>query len=56
MLKILVTLTLIFHIKFCSSFVADDLITDLPGVNFKLNFKQYSGYLQPDNESYLHYW
>jgi len=33
-----------------------DLIGDLPGVNFDLNYDQYSGYLDGDTGVHLHYW
>ncbi|GFR96119.1 carboxypeptidase, partial [Elysia marginata] len=33
-----------------------DLVTDLPGLSFKPNFKQYSGYLNGVNTRRLHYW
>lgn len=38
----------------------DDEIKDLPGLNEKINFKQFSGYLRGDDEKktkkFLHYW
>lgn len=33
-----------------------DLITKLPGLNFPTNYRQFSGYLKPDNSTFLHYW
>ena len=33
-----------------------DLVTALPGLNFKTNFKHYSGYLEAGNGQFLHYW
>lgn len=36
--------------------VEDDKITSLPGIQFKINFNQYSGYLNPDNMTFFHYW
>ncbi|KAK3773506.1 hypothetical protein RRG08_009278 [Elysia crispata] len=33
-----------------------DLITNLPGLSFKPNFKQYSGYLNGVATRRLHYW
>uniref|UniRef100_A0A0B7B8G6 Carboxypeptidase n=1 Tax=Arion vulgaris TaxID=1028688 RepID=A0A0B7B8G6_9EUPU len=34
----------------------EDLITDLPGLSWEPNFKQYSGYLQGAGTKKLHYW
>eukprot|EP01083_Nonionella_stella_P022267 61583_1 len=34
----------------------EDNITSLPGVNFDLNYQQYSGYLDLANGHHLHYW
>lgn len=34
----------------------NDLITDVPGLNFKPTFKQYSGYLNATNGHNLFYW
>ncbi len=34
----------------------DDLITNLPGLTFNPNFKQYSGYLPTATGNLLHYW
>jgi cathepsin A (carboxypeptidase C) len=36
--------------------VEDDKITSLPGIQFQINFNQYSGYLNPDNATFFHYW
>jgi len=33
-----------------------DLITNLPGLTWQTNYKQYSGYLNAGNGHYLHYW
>jgi len=33
-----------------------DLITDLPGLDFKINFQQFSGYLKGNEKTFLHYW
>uniref|UniRef100_A0A1I7SVL3 Carboxypeptidase n=1 Tax=Bursaphelenchus xylophilus TaxID=6326 RepID=A0A1I7SVL3_BURXY len=35
---------------------ADDEIKDLPGVNFDINFKHFSGFLQGSETHFLHYW
>lgn len=35
---------------------ADDEIKDLPGVNFTINFKHFSGFLQASSTHFLHYW
>ena len=34
----------------------DDKVTDLPGLNFDINYEQYSGYLDLSNGHHLHYW
>ena len=34
----------------------NDLVTDLPGLNWNVNYKQYSGYLDLNNGHHLHYW
>ena len=34
----------------------DDQVTDLPGLNFKPQFEQFSGYLDLSNGHHLHYW
>uniref|UniRef100_A0A914V0K8 Carboxypeptidase n=1 Tax=Plectus sambesii TaxID=2011161 RepID=A0A914V0K8_9BILA len=41
-----------------SSFAApaQDLVTNLPGLNFVPNFKHYSGYLQASPKHFFHYW
>lgn len=49
-----ILLPIFFHIVL--SDVPSDVITSLPGIDFKINFKQYSGYLQPDSSSFMHYW
>ncbi|GIY82649.1 hypothetical protein CEXT_377571 [Caerostris extrusa] len=33
-----------------------DEIKELPGLNFPLNYKHYSGYLNATKGRYLHYW
>uniref|UniRef100_A0A7E4W707 Carboxypeptidase n=1 Tax=Panagrellus redivivus TaxID=6233 RepID=A0A7E4W707_PANRE len=35
---------------------AEDLVVDLPGLNFKPPFDHYSGYLNVSSTKYLHYW
>ena len=35
---------------------AEDLVTDLPGLTWKPNFQQYSGYLDTERTRHLHYW
>lgn len=35
---------------------SSDLVTDLPGLSWKPNFKQYSGYLDTERTRHLHYW
>ncbi len=34
----------------------EDLITNLPGLNFATNYSQFSGYLDLDNDHHYHYW
>lgn len=34
----------------------DDLIVDLPGLDFPTNYQQFSGYLDAGNGTLLHYW
>ena len=34
----------------------EDKITSLPGLNFEVNYNQYSGFLNLDNGHHLHYW
>lgn len=34
----------------------EELIRELPGLDYKLNFKHYSGYLQVSPTHFLHYW
>lgn len=34
----------------------EDLITDLPGLTWRPNFQQYSGYLTGVGTKKLHYW
>uniref|UniRef100_F1KPY0 Carboxypeptidase n=1 Tax=Ascaris suum TaxID=6253 RepID=F1KPY0_ASCSU len=33
-----------------------DRVWSLPGITYNLNFKHYSGYLNPSKGNYLHYW
>ena len=35
---------------------AEDEVHDLPGLNFEVNFKHYSGYLEGNENKQLHYW
>ena len=35
---------------------ADEITESLPGVNFELNFKHFSGFLQVSANHFLHYW
>merc|ERR1719295_1540581 len=39
-----------------SSAPSEDLISDLPGLTWPINYKQYSGYLDLSNGHHLHYW
>lgn len=41
---------------FSSAAPANDLVINLPGLNFKPNFHHYSGYLKASNTHFLHYW
>lgn len=56
MFRFVVFTLLIARFRFNSAAVDSDLIDHLPGIDFAINFKQYSGYLQPDDTSFLHYW
>eukprot|EP01084_Bolivina_argentea_P106693 190871_1 len=40
----------------CHGQPSGDLITDLPGVTWNINYKQYSGYLDATSSHHLHYW
>lgn len=53
-LLLIVCLSLIIS-TFAKS-ASDDEITKLPGFDQPFPSKQYSGYLQGSNTSYLHYW
>ncbi len=35
---------------------ADDEIHNLPGLNFEINFRHYSGFLKASDTHFLHYW
>uniref|UniRef100_A0A914QAT6 Carboxypeptidase n=1 Tax=Panagrolaimus davidi TaxID=227884 RepID=A0A914QAT6_9BILA len=45
-----------FAVSFVIGARTKDDIKQLPGVNFKLNFKHYSGYFQVSKTHFLHYW
>lgn len=49
-------LSLVFYLAGVYSAPDSDLVTDLPGLSFQPNFKQYSGYLNGVNTRRLHYW
>ncbi|XP_068171755.1 cathepsin A-like isoform X2 [Antennarius striatus] len=40
----------------CRAHYAPDEVTDLPGLTFKPNYRQWSGYLQARPGKFLHYW
>eukprot|EP01083_Nonionella_stella_P262424 892368_1 len=40
----------------CHGQPSGDLVTDLPGVTWNINYKQYSGYLDATSSHHLHYW
>ncbi|XP_068594978.1 cathepsin A-like [Brachionichthys hirsutus] len=40
----------------CRAFYAPDEVTELPGLMFRPNFRQWSGYLQARPGRFLHYW
>jgi cathepsin A (carboxypeptidase C) len=48
-------LALAFLVAFCG-IRAENEIEKLPGVNFELTFKHYSGYLKASPTHFLHYW
>jgi cathepsin A (carboxypeptidase C) len=48
--------TLLFIVSQTRSAPEDDLVGDLPGIDFTLNFVQYSGYLEGQSGNHLHYW
>lgn len=39
----------------CRAYPPDE-VTDLPGMTFKPNYRQWSGYLQARPGKFLHYW
>jgi cathepsin A (carboxypeptidase C) len=43
-------------VSLCSGAPAEDEVTSLPGLNFQINFRQYSGYLDGGGGRQLHYW
>ena len=53
-------LTKLFAVFICAFMVnsdpSDDLVTNLPGITWPINFKQYSGFLRLQNGHNLHYW
>ncbi|KAF7633631.1 hypothetical protein Mgra_00006939 [Meloidogyne graminicola] len=53
MKKIFFCLIFIFNLNLI---LGTDEIISLPGINFKLNFKHYSGYLDAGNNNLFHYW
>jgi len=48
---VLISLSLLTTLKANS-----DIVSDLPGLSWKPNFKHYSGYLQATGTKQLHYW
>eukprot|EP01084_Bolivina_argentea_P106689 190867_1 len=40
----------------CKGQPTGDLITNLPGLTWNVNYKQYSGYLDASSTNHLHYW
>ena len=53
----MVALLIFSLIAFCSSEPTSDLVSNLPGITWTPNYKQYSGYLDiPINGHHLHYW
>lgn len=40
----------------CRAYYAPDEVSVLPGMSFKPNFRQWSGYLQARHGKFLHYW
>ena len=41
---------------FVASAPSEDLVTNLPGLDYAINFNQYSGYLDGTSGVHLHYW
>lgn len=47
---------LLYTSELYTSEAIQDQITDLPGLNYELNFNQFSGYLNLNNSKNIHYW
>uniref|UniRef100_A0A7E4V8B1 Carboxypeptidase n=1 Tax=Panagrellus redivivus TaxID=6233 RepID=A0A7E4V8B1_PANRE len=54
-MKVVVGLVAVATVLATLCFAVDE-IKDLPGVNFELNFKHYSGFLKASETHFLHYW
>lgn len=52
---LLVSLLAVFHLGSWAQYAPDE-VTDLPGMKFKPNYRQWSGYLQGRPGKFLHYW
>ncbi|XP_048462040.1 lysosomal protective protein-like [Rhincodon typus] len=47
---------LLLCVRSCFGYYSPDEVLDLPGLSTRLNFRQWSGYLQASAGKHLHYW
>lgn len=55
-MKLMLALVLVGWVSEGLAAPPEDLITNLPGLSWEINFKQYSGYLHVAGTKRLHYW